>query len=186
MIEKRSYKVVDLPVTEASAAMIISRSLDDAIRERMMKTIETEGPVMRPLLFKRVIASFSLKKVGSRIEPVFEEIAASLPCQVTDDAGEKVFHNGMDEHFFRTAPESDRYSYQIPTDEAVMCINYILSREKRILTKSELSLLFRKELGYERLGAQVDALFRRASRSPAVDRTGNGRFRPPAEEQLSV
>ena len=178
MIEKRSYSAVELPQTEATAEMIIARSLDGEIRERMMRTVEAEGPIMRPLLFKRVIASFSLKKVGSRIEPVFKEIAASLPFQVTMDDGEEVYHSGCDENFFRTSPESDRYSYQIPTGEAAMCINYILDREGRIITKSELAVLFRKELGYDRLGSQVDALFRRAARSELVSRTGNGRYRP--------
>ena len=102
MIEKRSYSAVELPQTEATAEMIIARSLDGEIRERMMRTVEAEGPIMRPLLFKRVIASFSLKKVGSRIEPVFREIAASLPFQVTMDDGEEVYHSGCDEQIADT------------------------------------------------------------------------------------
>ena len=178
MIEKRGYTIADLPQTEATAEMIIQHLLDDEIRNRMIETIEAEGPIMRPLLYKRVITSFSLKKVGSRIEPVFDEIASSLQYHVTSDAGETVYHNGKDENFFRTAPLSERYSYQIPTEEAAMCINYILENENRIITKSELMILFRNELGYERIGAQVDALFQRASRSESVIRTGNGRFRP--------
>ena len=67
---------------------------------------------------------------------------------------------------------------QSATDHGAMCINYILENENRIITKSELMILFRNELGYERIGAQVDALFQRAARSASVIRTGNGRFRP--------
>ena len=178
MIEKRGYTIADLPQTEATAEMIIQHLLDDEIRNRMIETIEAEGPIMRPLLYKRVITSFSLKKVGSRIEPVFDEIASSLQYQVTSDAGETVYHNGKDENFFRTAPLSERYSYQIPLSEAVHCLQYIISGSERSLTKKELAIRFRDELGYERMGAQVDNLFIRASASPDIKRYGNGRFIP--------
>ncbi len=177
MIEKRCYEVVDLGMIQATPDSIIKRALDDEIRERMIRTVEAEGPIMKSLLYKRVITSMSLKKIGSRIEPVFDEIAASLPFEVTQDI-EPVYHNGRSEEFFRTAPESDRYSYQIPQEEAARCLKHILSREGRILLKSELAILFRDELGYDRMGAQVEALFSRASRNPMIQRTGNGRFRP--------
>ena len=92
-----------------------------------------------------------------------------------DRDGEKVFHFG-DESFFRTSIDSERYSYQIPIEEAANCILYILEREGRILTKSALRRLFQKELGYEKLGSQIDRLFEQAARSPRIKRTGNGRF----------
>lgn len=178
MIEKRKYAAADLPQIAAEPEAIISGAMDDEIRERMERTIEIEGPILEPLLFKRVINSMSLKKVGSRIEPVFRRIAMSLSCQKTDEDGVTVFHNGNDENFFRTAEESDRYSYQIPLSEAVHCLQYIISGSERSLTKKELAIRFRDELGYERMGAQVDNLFTRASTSPDIKRYGNGRFIP--------
>ena len=135
--------------------------------------------VKESLLYKRVVNSLSLKKVGSRMLPVFERIASALPCTITEDDGERVFHRENEEEEFRPTPDSStRYSYQIPTEEAVYCLKYILEREGRIMTKSELSRLFKEELGYERMGAQVDALFRKAARSPLLKRTGNGRYMP--------
>ena len=119
----------------------------------------------------------SLKKIGSRILPIFDRIASSLPVRISDNEGERLFHNNNDEDYFRPTPDSAvRYSYQIPTEEAVCCLQYILEREGRIITKSELSKLFKAELGYDRMGAQVDALFKKASKSPKLKRTGNGRF----------
>ena len=177
MIEKKEYRIAALEPIAADPEMIISRALDDEIRARMSAVIETEAPIREALLFKRVIYSLSMKKVGSRIEPVFRCIAQSLPYEKTEEEGELVFHNG-DESFFRTSIDSDRYSYQIPIAEAAACILYILERENRIITKSELAILFRNELGYERLGAQVDALFRAAAKDARIGRTGNGRFKP--------
>ncbi len=175
MIEKREYRIAELEMLPATPDMITSGSLDDEIARRMSAVIEAEAPIREALLFKRVIYSLSMKKVGARIEPVFRCIAQSLPYEKTEEEGELVFHNG-DESFFRTSIDSDRYSYQIPIDEAVNCILFILERENRIITKSELKRLFQKELGYEKLGAKIEKLFNAACRSQRLKRTGNGRF----------
>ncbi len=177
MAEKKDYRIADLPVIQATPESIASGSLDCEIRERMLKTIEAEAPILESLLYKRVINSLSLMKVGSRIQPVFDRIASSLGVRITDDDGERVFHGESVENCFRPTPDSAvRYSYQIPTEEAVHCIQYILEREGRIITKSELSRLFKAELGYDRMGAQVDKLFKKAAKSSDLKRTGNGRF----------
>ena len=178
MVEKRKYTTVTLDLIAAEPETVISGNMDDEIRERMIKTIEVEGPVLEPLLYKRVINSLSLKKVGSRIEPVFRRIALSLPFSHTEEGGFLVFHNGREENFFRPSDEAERYSYQIPVSEAVKCIEYIISNEGRSLTRKELSLRFRTEMGYERMGAQVDILFSKAASSPELERYGNGRYVP--------
>ena len=46
----------------------------------------------------------------------------------------------------------------------------------RFADLQDMARLFKAELGYERMGAQVDSLFRRAAKSPLLKRTGNGRF----------
>ncbi len=177
MAEKKDYRTAELNVIAASPEAIISGSMDEEIRERMMLTIEAEGPILESLLYKRVINSMSLKKIGSRILPVFDRVASELPVRITYDDKERVFHAENEEDVFRPTPDSSvRYSYQIPTEEAVCCLRYILQRENRIITKTELSKLFKAELGYDRMGSQVDALFKKAAKSPELKRTGNGRF----------
>ncbi len=177
MAERKEYTVAPLNVIETTPEAITSGSLDEEIRERMLKVIDSEAPILESILFKRVINSLSLKKVGARILPVFDRIASSLAVRISDNGGERVFHKDGDDCYFRPTPDSEvRYSYQIPTEEAVQCIQYILEKEGRIITKTELSRLFKKEMGYDRMGSQVDALFLKAAKSPAIKRTGNGRF----------
>ena len=95
MVEKKEYKIADLEPLQATPEAIISGALDSEIKERMEKTIETEAPVLESLLYKRVINSLSLKKVGSRILPVFDRIASSLNARITEDQGERVFHEKL-------------------------------------------------------------------------------------------
>ena len=178
MAEKKEYREAELEALAATPEAIISGSLNDEIRGRMMTVIEAEAPIKESLLFKRVINSLSLKKVGSRILPVFEGIASSLPVRITEDAdGERVFHKEDEDDSYRPTPDSAiRYSYQIPAEEAARCIISILERNGKTMTKSELKKRFRDEMGYQKLGASVDNLFNAACKCDGIKRTGNGRF----------
>ena len=178
MVEKRPYVKTGLETISLTPEAILERAWDEEIKNRMCLVIETEAPVLEDLLFKRVLNSLSLRKLGSRLLPVFESIAALLPYERTQDRMGYVYHNGKEEDFFRPSPDSsDRYSYQIPTQEAAVCLEYILSQEEKTVTKTRLLQLFRREMGYERAGSQVESLFEAASKSGRIGRTGNGRFK---------
>ena len=178
MIEKRIYARTELTRIEATPEEIISGALDEEVENRMLLVIATEGPIVEELLFKRVINSLSLKKLGARLLPVFVRISSALPVRRTPDRESYVYHSGSDEEFFRPSPDpADRYSYQIPIEEAARCLQYILSQEERTLTRTELLTRFKEEFGYARAGSQVENLFTEASKSDRIRRTGNGRFR---------
>ena len=186
MAEKKEYKEAVLETIGATPEAIISGSLNDEIKSRMLAVIETEAPIKESLLFKRVINSLSLKKVGSRILPVFDSISSSLPVRITEDSdGERVFHKETEDDCYRPTPDSAvRYSYQIPEEEAYQipeeeaaaCLRAILEKHGKTMTKKELKKIFRDEMGYQKMGASVDNLFNAAAKHDGIKRTGNGRF----------
>lgn len=178
MAEKKEYKEAVLETIGATPEAIISGSLNDEIKSRMLAVIETEAPIKESLLFKRVINSLSLKKVGSRILPVFDSISSSLPVRITEDSdGERVFHKETEDDCYRPTPDSAvRYSYQIPEEEAAACLRTILEKHGKTMTKKELKKIFRDEMGYQKMGASVDNLFNAAAKHDGIKRTGNGRF----------
>ena len=92
-MEKRIYKVAEIEETRKEAEELLSRSLDDEIKERMKAVIEAEAPIRKALLYKRVLNSFGLQKVGSRLLSLFEELSLTLSFSTTlDGDGEVVFH----------------------------------------------------------------------------------------------
>ncbi len=177
MIEKKEYIIANLEKKKASADMIISRALDFEIKQKMEATIRSEAPIREQLLFKRVINSFSLQKVGSRILPIFNEIASSLTFMVTEENKEKVFHVD-NENYFRPTPDSYvRYSYQIPYIEGANCILYILENsDKNSYTKKELKNIFMEEFGYQKCGSKVDELFSYSLKDSRIKIAKNGRI----------
>lgn len=178
MAERKEYHEAVLETLNVTPDEIISGMLDDEIKKRMLAVIETEAPIKESLLFKRVINSLSLKKVGSRILPVFDSIASLLPVRISSDAdGERVFHKENEDDSYRPTPDSEqRYSYQIPAEEAAWCLYSIIEREGRTMTKKELKSRFVAEMGYQKTGHAIDTLFSAASKCQVIKRTGNGRF----------
>ena len=146
---------------------IITRTLRGLVRDPEAAVIVTGDDG----IFRRLASDIDLPLPFTFYAESHDELSKA------EEDGERVFHKDGEEPCFRPTPDSAvRYSYQIPVEEAVCCLQFILEREKRIITKSELSKLFKAELGYDRMGSQVDALFRKAAKSSSLKRTGNGRF----------
>ncbi len=179
MIEKKPYTKVNLPITPRESNDLLSLSFNNEIKERMKMTIEAEAPIRRTLLYKRVINSFSLIKVGSRLLALFDAVASELDNETSEDYdGEIVFHNGKNEDFFRPSPDSDdRYSYQIPSSEAASCILYIMENsDKPSLAKTKLYREFITAMGWEKSGSSIEKLFSAALMDKRIKRSGNGRI----------
>ena len=179
MIEKREYIATELEEKLSSPEMIISRSLDDEIKNRMIAVIETEAPIREELLFKRVINSLGLVKLGSRLSEVFLDIASTLEYETSAENCKLVYHKDVkNENYFRPTPDSIiRYSYQIPFSEGANCILYILENSSSSsYTKSALRKLFLKEMNYQKCGAKVDELYKFALLDPRIKISGNGRI----------
>lgn len=179
MIEKKPYQKTELATLKKESEDLLSSLYDEEIKTRMMRTIEVEGPIRRSLLYKRVLNSFSLVKVGSRLLSLFDRLSSEIEVLITEDYdGESIFHNGEREDFFRPSPNAcDRYSYQIPSSEAASCILYILENsEKPSMTKSQLYREFIKEMGWEKSGRAIEEIFNSSLLDSRIKRSGNGRF----------
>lgn len=179
LMEKREYIVTSLVIKELSAEDLLNGSFNCEIKERMEKVISTEAPVRESIIYKRVINSYSLQKVGSRLKELFNSIKESLSEEKSVDLNnEEVFHNGENEDFFRPTPLGEvRYSYQIPYREASNCILYILENsEKNSYSKGELYRLFIKEMEWEKSGEQISLLFEAALKDGRIKRSKNGRI----------
>lgn len=89
-----NYTVCELPPKSVSLEFDSYGNLNNYyykrdIKERMKKILEVEGPIEKELLFKRVLGSFGIQKLGSRINSLFEDMLKDLKqedvCYVHQD-----------------------------------------------------------------------------------------------------
>lgn len=79
----KKYQITELPKSRLKIEFDNYGSLNDynvetKIEEKIIKTLETEGPIEKELLFKRVLNSFGIQKIGTRIRALLEETLSNL------------------------------------------------------------------------------------------------------------
>lgn len=77
-----AYRSAVLDVSAMTAEQFLSSSREE-MQRRFKTVIETEGPIVDDLLQKRVLRSYGLSKRGRRIQPVLDEVMASLQAVTT-------------------------------------------------------------------------------------------------------
>ena len=140
MIEKREYIITPLEKLNITPNDLLSHNFDEEIKERMIKVNQIEGPICEQLLFKRVLNSFSIERLGSRLEPLFSSLISTLSLPYYLEDNEKIYYpnNIILSTFFRPCSEKERYSYQIPISEAAAAIVYILEKSNKSFYKGKL------------------------------------------------
>ena len=138
-------------------------SWNDEVKRRIASCIETEAPICRSLLLKRVANSFGLYKVGWRLDRYFSSILKDFSSCLRDEEGVAVYHSkGEREGVFRTASQEIRFSPQIPPSEAANAIVHALENSGKKLRRNEVFRAFLSEFGYSKRGKDLDTLFKKA------------------------
>lgn len=185
MVEKKDYLPTPVEKCNVELDFFLSGSMNEQIRERMSLIIDSEAPITRSLLFKRLINSYGFLKVGSRIAEMLESIAATLQEETSMENGEVVYHKADDDNYFRVSGTNEddfRFSYQIPLSESRNVVIYVLSlpENSRGMLKKELFSAFIRELGYTRRGSQLEKLFEATFKDMkekgGISKKSNGKF----------
>jgi len=127
-----NYAVCELPIKNVTLEFDSYGNLNNYyhkrdIKERIKKILEVEGPIEKELLFKRVLDSFGIQKLGSRINSLFEDMLKDLKqedgCHIHQDtiALKKIMLAPV-----RISTEEQRQFIFIPKEELASAIVDIL------------------------------------------------------------
>ncbi len=163
MTEETAYKMAIFDQLSLSSEDLQSGSWNDEVKRRIASCIETEAPICRSLLLKRVANSFGLYKVGWRLDKYFSDILEDFSFCLKDEEEVAVYHSESEKQgVFRTDSQEIRFSPQIPPSEAANAIVHVLENSSRKLKRNEVFRAFLSELGYSKRGKDLDTLFKKA------------------------
>jgi len=135
----------------------------DAILNQIKEVMETEAPISRPLLCKRVLAAWGISRLGQRLNGYFNELLQSSYFYASRYE-ELTFYWLSEEQYrqydlFRTGM---RDAVDLPPEEVANAMRYILTDEIS-LPITDLSKLCAQFLGFARArgGSNVDAAMQR-------------------------
>ena len=157
-----TYKICELEIVMSSSSDdFLQFSNTDKIKKQINQVLETEAPIMRNLLAKRVLAAWGISKLGSRINVHFERLLSESQIKQTGKNGDIVFwNNTIDTENYQgyrvaTINGQKRDAEDLPSDEIANGVKEILNNQIS-LPKEDLIREASKLFGFARTGAQVE------------------------------
>lgn len=132
----------------------------DKIFTQISNILETESPISKSLLFKKVINAWSINRVGTRIDNHLKSITKRLSIKETEQNGQlfywKANQSPHDLSFYRLPSNVlKRGAEDLPKEEVWIAIKEVLNNQISISEK-ELIKETAKLFGYSRTGKVVE------------------------------
>jgi len=157
---KRVYTTAALQTENVTADdLCLFRAINE-ITEKMRQVIEIEGPISKSLLYRRVLHSYGLTRIGSRLDQVFASAAGMLRNQITAQNTAQFYWpinlSPKDCNYFRiqTADNDRRVAEDLPVQETAAAVVYVLKIQFS-MSQDDLVREISKVFGYSRLGPNV-------------------------------
>lgn len=178
--EPVEYLAADIPVTPISPAEFAANSNKNSIADRILAVVNTEAPILKDALMRKIFASYGVQKSGATAE-AFEKALRASKVKTTKQKGNVYcWSDAQDPKTYAGIRIStDRSGDEICQQEIRNAICYVLGKNG-VMGKDDLiketSLLF----GYKRLGKNLEAALlaglQWAKSSGAIASAGTNKF----------
>ena len=160
LISKRCYELTVLPMEVITSDELCLHRSPEMIARKLFTVIQKEGPISQSLLFRRVLQSYGLSRVGPRLDQHFRTTIQRMQNKITKQ-NEEIFYwpnnQVMDVmYYFRSMTKAGekRNAEEIPVQEYAAAAVYVLERQFSML-ESDLIREVAKEFGFARTGTNV-------------------------------
>lgn len=154
-----------LPFIGRSADDLVSNVNRHYVKNQITDVINTEAPISRSLLCKRILAAWDISRLTQRLDTYFESLFQEIP-HYSKSHEEFVFFWKNEEQaksYTTFRSKSERDAVDLPPEEVANGIKYILENEMSLPTK-DLSRITAQLFGFARGGSNVDAAMHRGIR----------------------
>ena len=154
------YTAAVVPAKFLSAELFLEPRYRSDIEKKIQMVLDVEAPVSAPVLIKRVVQSYSIARVGSRIQGHMDTILQKMKLKSTNQGG-AVFYWKEEQNpdayvGFRTNGEGDHHRdvRDVPVQEVANAV-YAVLYEQVSMAKEDLLRETARKLGYTRMGGNV-------------------------------
>lgn len=175
----RKYTPVSLQSIKFPSEAFYMSEHRDLILNQIKQTIDKESPISKSLLNKRVIKSWGISRIGTKMDTYFEDLYKQLDYHQSQSEGITFFWQDEQQKIDYTIyrPDSGRDAVDLPPEEVANAMKKILTEEIS-LPNSDLFKLTAHIFGFARSGSNVDAAMNRgldAAISRGFVKQDNGR-----------
>lgn len=155
------YIIAQLPRTELTSEAVCEPQTTRLLVERITSIIETEGPVSRSLLGRRLMSSVGIARIGARLDKRLSDLLKHVPCCTTKHGNETFYWppdvDPLTYRFFRV-PQSDeerRNAEDLPPEEVANAACSILENDLS-MHRTDLLRETYKRFGFARGGSALE------------------------------
>ena len=156
-----SYRISALMPSPYSSEEFFYPGHRVVILNQIKEVMETEAPISKSLLCKRVLTAWGISRLGQRLDGYLNELLLSTPFYVSHYEDLSFYWLNEEQYLeydlFRTGL---RDAIDLPPEEVANAMKYILTDEISLPT-TDLSRLSAQLLGFARGGSNVDAAMHR-------------------------
>jgi len=153
------YEVADIPTRRVDSFFDV---YDDTVKKKMVQILEVESPVEREYLYKRIIASFGIQKLGKRIEEQCDYLVKDLSREMNICINKETIaiDQIQDIYDVRISTEEQRPFVLIPKEELAGAIYDILkntfSATRETLVADVAKEIFHNHRTGDKIKAKID------------------------------
>ncbi|HLO43775.1 MAG TPA: DUF3320 domain-containing protein [Leadbetterella sp.] len=125
------------------------------IKNQILSIVNTEAPISKSLLYKKVLVSWNTSRAGSRIDKYLEEILSEL--QLTETIHDQPFYwNGNTNiDFYRNNEVEKRNMEDIAPEEVIVALEEVVTNYLSI-EEDELLRYLARTFSFAKVGRQID------------------------------
>ncbi len=130
------------------------------IRDVIVQIMNSEAPISRKLLMRKVLAAWTINRGGSRVERIFSDALTYVPVHMTTDEDRVFVWNPSQDpagcSWYRAEDQngSKRSMEDVPSEEIMVALLEVL-REQIALSQEDLIRETARKFGFARVGGQI-------------------------------
>jgi hypothetical protein len=144
---------------DANSETIFEFQNRNTIRQQIQSLVETEAPISKALLYKRVLNAWNISRTGSRVSKYLEEVIQEMNLLQTTHHQPFYWNNTVSIDHYRSNDIEKRNMEDIAPEEVTVALQEVITNNLSI-EEDELLRYLARTFKFAKVGKQIDVLLR--------------------------
>lgn len=146
-------------VSSANSETIFEFQNRNFIKQQIQSLVDTEAPISKSLLYKKVLTAWNTSRAGARLEKHLEEIIKEMNIVQTTHHQPFYWNTNTTLGFYRSNDIEKRNMEDIAPEEIIVALEEVVT-ENLSIEEDELLRYLARTFAFAKVGKQIDTLLR--------------------------
>lgn len=146
-------------VPNANSETIFEFQNRNAIKQQIQSLVDTEGPISKSLLYKKVLQAWNTSRAGARLDKHLEGIIKEINLVQTIHHQPFYWSNNTTLDYYRSNDIEKRNMEDITPEEVLVALQEVVTNNLS-MEEAELLRYLARTFGFAKVGKQIDTILR--------------------------